>query len=165
MEQMKTMRGIRALLSNRGIRWGLVIAVTFFLAFEITVRHLPPDGVTVTAITYSAEYPSNRVSYAVRTTSHATSADTTHTRAEIDTLYNAFAAAPFTLSPYISRSCMTLGGWVDYQVTFTWHSLPVQIWTSSGGCSQFAENSGGIPNELWGHSLSVDGQQALHALQ
>jgi hypothetical protein len=143
--------------------------IALVLVMEGVARHLPPDGVTVTTIEHYAVYtriPSGeRVSLDVRTTSRTTSADTAQTRAEIDTLSNAFAAASFTLSPYMSRSCMTLGGWVDYQVTFTWHGLPTQIWTSSGGCGTFTENSGGIPNVLWGRPLSVDGQQALHALQ
>ncbi|HEY7974592.1 MAG TPA: hypothetical protein VID72_04565, partial [Ktedonobacterales bacterium] len=122
MEWVNTMRVVKALLRKRGVRWGLVVVVTLCAVFEVTVRHLPPDGVTVTTMTHDAVYNPG-VSYVDTTTSRTTSADTAPTRAEIDTLNNAFAAAPFTMSPYISRSCMTIGGWVDYQVTLTWLGL------------------------------------------
>lgn len=164
MGQKNMMRVVSALRRNRGVRWSLVVVVAFFLIFEVTVRHLPPDGVTVTTIDHYAVYNPGAY-YFVKTTSRATTADTVQTRAKIDTLNNAFAAAPFSMSPYLARPCMTVGGWVDYQVTFTWHGLPVQSWTSLGGCGTFTENSGGIPNVLWGHWLPVDGQNALHVLQ
>jgi hypothetical protein len=163
------MSGVNALLRIRGVRWGLVIVVAILLTFEVTTRHLPPDGVTVTTIEHYAVFtsiPSGvKISYAVRATSHTTLATTGQTRAEIDTLNNVFAAAPFDGPTYTSYMCTSLGGWIDYQVTFTWHDLPVQVWTTDNGCPSFAENSGGIPNVLWTHTLSYSDQQILFALR
>ncbi len=161
---MSVMRAVKARLRNRGVRWGLVIVVALILIFEVIVRRLLPDGVTVTAYPQDGGYTS--ANYAV-TTTRAISADTAQKRAEIDTLNNDFNTGPFTTSPYLlTRGCGVLGGWVNYQVTFTWHGLPLQSWTSLGDCGDaFADNSGGIPLDwLWGRRIAGDGQMLLWTL-
>ncbi len=60
---------------------------------------------------------------------------------------------------------MSLVGYAEYQVTFTWHGLPLRVWTTNTPCPGFTENSGGIPNPFWVSILENDGQPALHALQ
>jgi hypothetical protein len=145
--------------------------IALVLVMEGIVRHLPPDGVTVTTIEHYAVFTriptGERVAYAVRTTSRTTSADSAQTRAEIDHLSNALNTAPFGAPTYLptTHQCMTVGGWRDYQVKFTWHGLPVQIWTTDNGCPSFAENSGGIPDVLWTRTLSYSDQQILFALR
>ncbi len=168
---MKNIMGVvNAILRNRGVRWGLVIVVAILLTFEVIVRHLPPDGVTVTMIEHNAVYSGSAISYVVKMTSRTTRANTPPARAEIDRLNDALNTAPFSAPTYLptsptSYACVSLGGWTDYRVTFTWHGLPVQIWTTDNGCPSFAENSGGIPNVLWTHTLSYSDQQILFALR
>ncbi len=162
---MRVMRAVKARLRNRGVRRGLVIVAALILIFEVTVRRLPPDGVTVTAYPQDGGYTS--ATYAVTSTTRAIRADTAQKRAEIDTLNNDFNTGPFTTSPYfLTGGCGVLGGWINYQVTFTWHGLPLQSWTSLGDCGNaFADNSGGIPPDwLWGHRIAGDGQMLLWTL-
>lgn len=157
------MRVVNALLRNRGVRWGLVVVVAFFLVFEVTVRHLPPDDVTVTTINYVEMSGHNTVT----TTSRTTSADTAQTRAAIDRLSDALNTAPIggPSIPIFTHGCMTAIGYTEYRVTFTWHGLPVQVWTTNTPCPNFTENSGGIPDLLWSRTLLWNGQQSLNALR
>lgn len=155
----------------RRLWFSVVGLIALILVMEGIVRHLPSDGVTVTTIEHYAVFTriasGERVAYAVRTTSRTTSADNAQTRAEIDQLSNVLNTAPFGAPTYLPTTpqCMTVGGWRDYRVTFTWHGLPVQIWTTDNGCPSFVENSGGIPDMLWTRTLSYSGQQILFALR
>jgi hypothetical protein len=164
---MSVMRDVKARLRNRDVRRGLVIVVTLFLIFEVTVRYLPPDGVTVTTINYNYFTPSGIAGLNIVTTSRTTLAHDAQRRAAIDRLNNGFNTAPLgaPINYAFGGGCMTLSGYTEYQVTFTWHDLPVRVWTTNTGCPDFTENSGGIPNPLWVSILENDGQPALHALQ
>lgn len=168
---MRVMRDVKARLGNRGVRWGLVIVVALFLIFEVTVHYLPPDGVTVTTINYNYFSPSGISGLNIVTTSRTTLAHDAQTRAAIARLNNGFNTAPIGTanSPKLTHpgggGCMTLSGYTEYQVTFTWHGLPLRVWTKNTPCPNFTENSGGIPNPFWVIILENDGQPALHALQ
>ncbi len=164
---MSVMRAVKARLRNRGVRRGLVIVLALFLIFEVTVRYLPPDGVTVTTINDNYFTPSGISGLNIVTTSRTTLAHNAQTRAAIDHLNNEFNTAPIVGAPSIPKlprggGCMTLVGYTEYQVTFTWHGLPLRVWTTNTPCPNFTENSGGIPNPLW---VSEEGGPALHALQ
>ena len=161
---MRVMRVVKARLRDRRVRRGLVIVVALFLIFEVTVHYLPPDGVTVTTINYNYFTPSGISGLNVVTTSRTTLAHDAQTRAAIDRLNNEFNTAPIgaPINYAFGGGCMTLSGYTEYQVTFTWHSLPLRVWTTNTPCPNFTENSGGIPNVLWS---SEEGGPALHALQ
>ncbi len=149
-----------------GIRTGLGVVVALLLAFEVTVRHLPPDGVTVTKthqiwVVGSAPSPEKNQprNFTVTTSATHLAASRALWRARIQRLntdLNSGVVRPFAPLLYY-RGCELPDGYTDYQVTFTWHGLPVQTWTSLDGCPTFRENSGGIPNVLWTHDLSPPG--------
>jgi len=161
------MRAVKARLRDRRVRWGLIVVVALFLIFEVTVHYLPPDGVTVTTINYNYFTPSGISGLNTVTTSRTTLAHDAQTRAAIDRLNNEFNTAPIVSASSIPKlprggGCMTLSGYTEYQVTFTWHGLPLRVWTTNTPCPNFTENSGGIPNLWWS---SEEGGPALHALQ
>lgn len=167
---MSVMRAVKARLRNRGVRRGLVIVVALFLIFEVTVRYLPPDGVTVTTINYNSFTPSGISGLNIVTTSRTTLAHDAQTRAAIDGLNNEFNTAPIVGASSIPKlsfggGCMTLSGYEEYQVTFTWHGLPLRVWTNNTPCPFFTESSGGIPTPFWASLVEDDGGPAFHALQ
>ena len=165
-------RAAHTALRHRRILLGLVIVVTLLVAFEITARHLPPDGVIITEtrqslVTYVQTPQGARPRYTTSTTTHThLAAASPLWRARINRLsddLNTGAVLPLAILP--SYWCQTPGGSTNYQVTFTWHSLPVQTWTTLYGCNVFMENSGGVSNFLWSHTLPYTEEQTLNALR
>lgn len=167
---MRVMRAVKARLRDRRVRRNFVIVVALFLIFEVAARYLPPDGVTVTTINYDFFSPSGAPGLNIVTTSRATSAHDAQTRAAIDSLNTGFSTAPLvgvSSIPELSRGggCMTVSGYTEYQVTFTWHSLPLRVWTNNTPCPFFTENSGGISTPWWSSLVADDGGPAIHLLQ
>lgn len=146
-------------LKSRRLRWGAVIAVLILLAFEVTLRNLPPDGATVTRfqrITYSTGVPAT-----VTTTITSRVYVSPHDNATIDKLNNVLNSAPLDSPASFNGLCADASGWNDWTITSTWHALPVQVWTAHG-CPSFSENSGGIPNIFWTRAFPLSAQSLLY---
>ena len=135
--------------------------VIIFLAFQVTARRLPPDGMTIVANTTTGTslYGSN---VGVVTTSANYSAAKYQT--VINRLYDDFNTALPNTPPATLTTCGPLG-YADYQVAFTWHGLPVEVWWNQGGCPVYTDSTGGIPNLLWAHTLSPADQQSIYELR
>jgi hypothetical protein len=123
------------------------------------VRHLPPDGATITRyehIAYSTGGPAT-VTTTVTSRTYVAPRDST----TIDRLNNALNTAPIDGPASFNGLCADATGWNDWMITLTWHGLPVQVWTAHG-CPSFSESSGGIPNVFWTQAYPLSTQQMLY---
>jgi hypothetical protein len=102
--------------------YGLIVALLFVI-FEVGIRNVPPDGMTVT---YDAPNPP--------TYTYAAPQD----QGIINDYYSTLNTAPME-SPFVHiNGCSP----IEYpQFVFTWHDIPVESW--SGGCV-YTESAGGV---------------------
>jgi hypothetical protein len=129
-----------------------------FILCELAIRHIPPDGASLTRLNDQTSLDNSGPGSVTATTRIYTSP---RDRAIIDKLNNALNTAPLQLPAPLLKGCQNgLGGAVTFTVTLTWHGLPVQVWTSEG-CGAYSESSGGITNFLWTHELPWRDQAAL----
>lgn len=116
---------------RRGRRryWLVVGAVlALFVLFEVGIRHVPPDGMTVTTMGYSG---------ATYTLFYTAPKD----QQTISETYATLHAAP-AVSPFAHYNCAL--GPSPYSVAFTWHGIPVEVWFT-GSCV-VSDTAGGIPD-------------------
>jgi len=131
------------------LRWALVGVAVVVLA-ELLIRHVPPDGASVTRTEVVTSFDGTVTSVTMHT--HAYTGNTA------DALNGALNTAPLQLPNPLLKGCRnSLGGYATYKVTLTWHGLPVQVW-SSQGCGAYSESSGGLPNILWTRELPYEAQ-------
>jgi hypothetical protein len=131
------------------LRWALVGVAVFFLV-ELLIRHIPPDGASITRTEVVTSFDGTVTS--VTTHTHAYTGDA------LDALNKALNTAPLQRPYPLLNGCRNgLGGYATYTVTLTWHELPVQVW-SSQGCGAYSESSGGVPNILWTRELPYETQ-------
>lgn len=114
-----------------------------FLLFEVGIRHVPPDGMTVT---YNYAYPvNNGTSIGMQT--YISPQD----QQNIYAYYAAFNRAPVRSLWWHHGCTMSLD---PSSVEFTWHGLPVESWTNTG--CEYTESAGGISDELVAQHLGPD---------
>lgn len=135
--------------------------MVILLAFEVATRNIPPDGMTVTSVKTGAG-PDGPSIGAVTTITRYSGAQY---QAVINQLYDDFNTASLS-GPLYTPTTTVCGplAWTEYQITFTWRGLPVEVWSNRGGCPDYMDNSGGIPNLLWTHTLSPADQETLNVL-
>lgn len=127
---------IRRILRRLGL---LGVLLALFVAFEVGIRHVPPDGMTVA---YEHNPSSNGPTHAT----YSAPQDQQTINAYYETLNNALVYHSFRPTyidppPYLD-GCYPA---THPQFTFTWHGIPVESW--SGYCS-VVENAGGISDAL-----------------
>lgn len=147
------------MFKSRRLRWGATIAVLVLLAFEITVRYLPPDGATITRFartSYSTGGPAT-VTTTITSRVYVSPRDT----ATIDRLSQALNTSPIDGPASFNGLCADATEWNDWTISLTWHGLPVQVWTAHG-CPAFSESSGGIPNVFWTRTFPLPAQPLLY---
>ena len=110
------------------------VLLALMVVFEVGIRHVPPDGMTVSYTYYfnSATGIGPRIYSATRD------------RQTIAEYYAALNHAPV-------RSALNPHGCTlsedPSSVEFTWHSIAVESWTQVG-CT-YVESAGGISNEMF----------------
>lgn len=132
---------------GRRIRLGLailVLAALVFIAFELGIRHVPPDGMTVTLLSphgYLMDGPP--LMYTAPKDQQT-----------IDAYYSGLNAAPVESSQASANYALYQGCYPNMypQITFTWHGIPVESWISQDSASicEYVENSGGLSEHLTG---------------
>lgn len=118
------------------LRWGLgvVLLLLLFLLFEVGIRHVPPDGMTVT---YAYKYSASAV---IGTRPYTAPKD----QQTIRDAFAAFNAARVVRVPLGQYAGCALTPYPSL-VVFTWHGVPVEAWTLEG--CWYAESAGGISDE------------------
>ncbi|HEU5342886.1 MAG TPA: hypothetical protein VFU60_00940 [Ktedonobacterales bacterium] len=116
------------------------VLVALFILFEVGIRHVPPDGMTVT-YTYSQLDPncSNCVDSVFGTGRYTSPQD----QPTIDSYYAAFNRAPVRPAWFFHHCTMYSD---PVAVVFTWRGIPVESWTIQG-CDYF-ESAGGVSDVL-----------------
>jgi hypothetical protein len=130
---------------GRRLRFWLAILAIFALVlilFEVGIRHVPPDGMTVTLLS-----PDGRSGGPWM---YATPKD----QQTIDAYYTGLNAAPVKSSQVSANYALFHGCYPTAypQITFTWHSIPIESWTSQDSISicAYIEDSGGLSEHLTG---------------
>lgn len=133
------------------------LALALFIAVELVVRHLPPDGASVTRVShvYATDGSGEHI------TSTITTYAAPHDQAIINALDDALNTAPLAGPAALQGDCATVGGYVAYTITLTWHGFPVQVWNGQGSCGLYSESSGGLPNMLWSRAMPQQKQATL----
>lgn len=116
----------------------VVLAVlTLFILFEVVIRHVPPDGMSVTDAYGPSLYGSTRTTYTAP-----------QDQQDINTYYAELNAAPVesraTTSYALPDGCYPTA---YPNITFTWHGIPLESW--SGYCV-VVESAGGISETVMG---------------
>lgn len=140
----------------------IVTAVVIaFLLLEVVIRWLPPDRVVATTqwthdlCSSQAVGPTTCVT---RHDQHTAVYTAAKDASAIQHIYSAFSSNDIALPPTISGCHVepdVYYGGERYTVTFYWHGLPTQVWSSAHGenCGYWFRSSGGAP-DLWAHSLT-----------
>lgn len=116
----------------RTLRGVALIAVLLFVVFEVGIRHVPPDGMTVTEV----GYPGVMSTYAYSFTAPKD-------QQTIDDIYAAYNRAP-VWSAWDRHGCVMTQD--PPLVVFTWHGIPVESWTLAA--CWHVESAGGISDGL-----------------
>jgi hypothetical protein len=133
---------------GRRLRFWLALLALFALvciAFEVGIRHVPPDGMTVTLVRSPGGYflDGPPLIYTAPKDQHI-----------IDAYYTSLNAAPVEASRASANYALFHGCYPnDYpQITFTRHGIPVESWISQDSASicEYVENSGGLSENLTG---------------
>lgn len=120
-------------------RFWLWVGVLFavFILFEVGIRHVPPDGMTVTEIGYAGG-SSETSSY-----TYAAPKD----QQTISATYVALHNAPAIVMPIFSHyNCALTPPPYPTSIAFTWHGIPLETW-STGSCV-VGDTAGGVPGFL-----------------
>lgn len=141
----------------RRLGQGALILLVLFLLFEVGIRHVPPDGMTVTGIGYSeVGYPDSFGTTRTFTSSYTEPKD----QQTINDLYASLNAAPAFFSPIffsqpVNVHCALL--WLPYptSIAFTWHGIPLETWFTSGCVVR--DTAGGIPDVFTRHLWQLGG--------
>lgn len=108
---METVRNITPRSRRRWLRWALVACVAFILC-ELVIRHIPPDGASLTRLNYHTNLDGSGPGSVTATTRIYTSP---RDRAIIDKLNNALNTAPLQLPAPLLKGCQNgLGGAVTF---------------------------------------------------
>lgn len=138
----------RLVRAPRGVA---LMVVLLFLIFEVGIRHVPPDGMTVTGIEDSeVGYPDTFGTTVAFTASYTAPED----QQTINDFYASLNAAPAYFSPVshpIVNCALTPLPYAT-SITFTWHGMPLETWFTSS--CVVGDTAGGIPDvltyRLWG---------------
>lgn len=126
---------------------GEIALVALFVAFEVVIRHLPPDGLTFTEvkITLQPISATGQQGPATRALDYSISYDARQ-QATINTWYDALNGGQDIGGPFLH--CTTLPGpEYDHTFTFTWHGIPIESATDQASlCGDWLLSSGGIPD-------------------
>jgi len=125
----------------------LVFLAIVVIVFEVTIRHAPADGLVITRTAHinDQRYRDQRYqTYHDETTIWQYSSF--HDQAIIDDWNHELnTGSVYAPSLLISGGCRNSTEEDVTTMKFTWHGLPVQVWSATA-CSPFTENSGGLPN-------------------
>jgi hypothetical protein len=117
------------------------VLLALIILFEVGIRHVPPDGMTVTEVGYAGSAPFT-LSY-----SYTAPKD----QQTIGDIYAAFNRAPVWTAWTVHGCVMTQD---PSSVVFTWHGVPVESWTLAG--CVYDESAGGISDALFVQHLLPD---------
>ena len=128
------MRPHASTLISRRRFWLVVVAVLVLIVlFEVGIRHVPPDGMTVTYTCSACGAPY------VGTRAYSAHAD----QQAIEDWYTSFNDASVVSAWRLSGCTLTMD---PSSVVFTWHGIPVEAWTLEG--CRYAESAGGMSDAL-----------------
>ena len=125
----------------------VVVLLALIVLFEVGIRHVPPDGMTVTELGYASD-STYTVAYSYtapqdQQTIGATNASLNTAPTVIGGIFAHYNCA-LTPPPYPTS------------IAFSWHGIPLETWYT-GSCV-VGDTAGGIPDFLWtGHYWQPDG--------
>lgn len=116
---------------------GVVLAL--FLLFEVGIRHVPPDGMTVTY-----DCPSFCVNYPFVGARAYTAPQDQQFITQSYAYYNSLPVIP-AWTPIASCGPLAI---YPSSVVFSWHGIPVESWTSRNCLGEYIESAGGISDSI-----------------
>jgi hypothetical protein len=145
---------IRRILRSLGL---VSVLLLLFVAFEVGIRYVPPDGMTYTMYD-TREFDSYGHAVAPTTRWHTLTFAAPHDQQVINTylqtLNDRNGEQPSSwVSPAYSCGRTLSPDKYQFEFVFTWHGIPVQSWYDAD-CG-FMQSSGGIPNIFVVHSIGL----------
>ncbi|MGH2503389.1 MAG: hypothetical protein ACRDID_12865 [Ktedonobacterales bacterium] len=141
----------------------LIALLALFIAFEVVIRHMPPDGLTYTEVKISQPIsPSGKEAPATRALDYSIAYDSRR-QATIDTWYNALNRGQDIGSFPHCNGGPPNGPFYERTFTFTWRGIAVESATAGSPCGEWLLSSGGIPDFWQYRSLWTDPRQAPDA--
>lgn len=141
----------------------LIAVLALFAAFEVVIRHVPPDGLTFTEVKISQPIsPSGKEAPATRALDYSITYDSRR-QATIDTWYTALNhGQDLGFAPHCNGGPPS-GPFYDRTFTFTWHGIAIESADTDSPCGEWLLSSGGIPDFWQYRSLWTDPRQTPDA--
>ncbi len=120
------------------LRWdiGVGIVLALFIMFEVGIRHVPPDGMTVTEIDYAGGDPFT-YSYTY------TAPKDQQTIGETYAALNTAPAFNYLITRY---NCPLNSPPYPSSIEFTWHGIPLETWSTTS-CT-ISDTAGGVSDDF-----------------
>lgn len=141
---------------------GEIALVVLFIACEVGMRHLPPDGLTFIEVKITQPISATgQEGAATRTLDYSITYDSRR-QATIDAWYDALNGGQGIGGPFLHcNGGPPDGPYYDHTFTFTWHGIPVESATDEASpCPAWLLSSGGIPDywhfrRLWTNPMQA----------
>jgi hypothetical protein len=144
---------------------GEIALVALFVACEVGMRHLPPDGLTFTEVKITQGVDAHGQELPARRTLDYTITYDSRRQATINTWYTALNDGQDIGGPFLHcNGEPPVGPYYDHTFTFTWHGISVESATDeASACPAWLLSSGGIPDYWHFRWLWTNPMQAPNA--